>query len=117
MAMKDLALTAAEAKAEYGECAPSTAMDDDDDAPRYPWGLSICLDTGTLEKLGIGLMPVGTELNIMATVTVTGNSSRARLKGKDSQDMDLQITAMDLFQTVTPDGRQAKAAKKLYPAD
>jgi hypothetical protein len=115
MAMKDLALTAKEAKAEYGDCAPCTAGSDADDGPRYPWGLSICLDTGTLEKLGIGLMPVGTELTIMAKATVTGTSSRERIKGDKHEDMDLQLTAMDLFQTVTADDRTAKAASKLYP--
>lgn len=114
MGMKSLALTKAEAEKEYGECCPTEAGEKDE-GPRYPWGLSICLDQGTLDKLGIGLMPVGTELTIMARVTVTGTSSRERIKGDKKEDMDLQITAMDMFQDMTADDRQAKAAAKLYP--
>lgn len=114
MALKDMALTAEEAKAEYGDCAPcSTGGDSDDNAPKYPWGLSLCMDETVLAKLGIGLMPVGTEFVLTAKVTVTGTSSRDRLKGKPSQDMDLQITSLDLS-SIQAD-RMAASASKLYP--
>lgn len=112
MALKDMALTAAEAKEQYGDrCAGPN--DADSDAPKYPWGLSICLGDEALAKLGIGLMPVGTEVMIMAKATVTGTSSRARQNGDNSQDMDMQITALDLAPTQADP--MAKAANKLYP--
>lgn len=111
MALKDMTLTAEEAKAQYGECcAPDGG---DDDAPKYPWGLSICLGDEALAKLGIGLMPVGTEVMIVAKATVTGTSSRQRQSGDNSQDMDMQITALDLSPTQADP--MAKAANKLYP--
>lgn len=112
--MKSMALTADEAKEEYGECAPcSTSSEDSDDAPKYPWGLSLCLDEKSLAKLGIGLIPVGTEVIIMAKATITGTSTRERVKGKPHQDMDIQITALDV--TPTQADRQKSAAAKLYP--
>jgi hypothetical protein len=112
MALKDMALTAEEAKAQYGDCcAPESG--EDDNAPKYPWGLSMCLGDETLAKLGIGLMPVGTEIMVMAKATVTGTSSRQRQSGDNSQDMDIQITALDLAPSqVDP---MQKAAGKLYP--
>lgn len=111
MALKDMTLTAEEAKSQYGECVDAGG---DDDAPKYPWGLSICLGDEALAKLGIGLMPVGTEVMIMAKATVTGTSSRQRQSGDNSQDMDMQITALDLAPTQADP--MAKAASKLYPS-
>jgi hypothetical protein len=113
MAMKDLALTKEEAAEDYGECAPTTG-DKGDDGPKYPWGTRLCLDDDILAKLGLGLLPVGTELVIMAKATVVGTSTRERVKGEREDDMDVQITAMDVTQSLTTD-RTAKAAKKLYP--
>lgn len=112
MALKSMALTAEEAKADYGECAPCTS--DGDDGPKYPWGLSLCLDQVALDKLGLSLLPVGSEVIIMAKAKITGTSSRERIKGEKREDMDIQITHLEIAQNLTSDERSAKAASKLY---
>jgi len=94
--MANLAMTADEAKKEYG-CEPS----DTDSLPKYPYGLSIYLDDDTLKKLGITDLPkVGTSMPATITVTVTGTSQRATQSGKEGENMrtcvDLQITDMDI---------------------
>ena len=113
MALKDMALTPEEAKAEYGECAPCGM--EEGDGPKYPWGLSICLANEALAKLGMGLLPVGTKVMIMAEATVTGTSSRERVKGQRQEDMDIQIQALDISRSSSADERQGQAATKLYP--
>lgn len=110
MALKDMSLTAEEAK-EQDCCAPST---DAKDGPKYPWGLRIDLDDGSMEKLGFGLMPVGTEIMVTAMARVVSTNSSEREGGDMEQSMGLQIVAMDLG---TPNvDRMAKSATKLYPA-
>lgn len=102
MALTDMTLSAAEAKAELA-CAP-----DSDGGPKYPWGLAIYLDDETLAKLGITTPPdVGSKMQLMATVEVTGNSQRQTQEGKDVS-VDLQITAMELT------GSAPSAATVLY---
>lgn len=113
MAMKSLALSKEEAKAQYDCCAP----EGDDTGPKYPWGTSLCLGTEALEKLGLGLMPVGTEVTIIAKGKITGTSSRERQDGEPTQDMDVQLTAIDLTaaQAESMADRQSRAAKRMYP--
>jgi hypothetical protein len=106
--MKSLKLTKEEAKAQY-DCCPST--DGSEDGPRYPWGTSLCLGTEALEKLGLGLLPVGTEVLVTARAVITGNSSRQRQSGEKTEDMDIQLTAMDV--ELVQD-RDMRAAAKLY---
>lgn len=110
MPMKSLKLSAEEAK-EQGDvcCAPG----DTDDLPKYPWGTSLCLGDEALAKVGVGLMPVGTELTIICKAVVTGTSSRERQGREPTQDMDIQITAMDL--TAAQADRMSASADKLYP--
>jgi len=110
MALKDMSLTPEEAK-EQDCCAPST---DAKDGPKYPWGLRLDLDDGSMEKLGFGLMPVGTEITIMANARVVSTNSSEREGGDMEQSMGLQIIAMDLG-TPQPD-QMAKSAKRLYPS-
>ena len=110
MPMKSLALSAEEA-AEQEDCCVSPAGGPE--GPKYPWGTSICLGTEALEKLGLGLFPVGTEVLIMAKAKVTGTSSRERANGESSQDMDIQITAIDL--TPQQADRMANSAKRMFP--
>lgn len=67
------------------------------DAPKYPWGLSICLNDDSLEKLGVKSLPaVGTEVTIVAKATVSGTSENATENDGTRSSMDLQITDMQL---------------------
>jgi hypothetical protein len=111
MALKDMSLTAEEAK-EQDCCAPSTT-DAKDTGPKYPWGLRLDLDDGSLEKLGIGLMPMGTEFMITAKARVVSSSSYEREGGDAEQSLGVQIVAMDMG--VPQADRTAKSAAKLYP--
>lgn len=94
MAMVDMMLSKEEAQEENG-CVSA-----DSDLPRYPYGLSLCLDDDSLQKLGITAMPaIGTEMMVTARVKVTGVRSRETQdeKGSDSESsVDLQITSMEL---------------------
>lgn len=109
MALKDMKLTAEEAK-DQGYCCEPEA---DDKGPKYPWGLQITLGDETLAKLGIGIMPVGTEVMIMARATITGASSRERVGGEKHEDMDVQITGLEIS-SVQAD-RMGRSADRLYP--
>lgn len=66
------------------------------DEPRYPWGLTITLDDGALEKLGmLEHMPaVGDEVIITALACVTGVNSRQTAGGENESSVTLQITDM-----------------------
>jgi hypothetical protein len=76
--------------------------------PTYPYGLSIDLDDGSMEKLGITALPkVGTEMMITAKVVVKSVSSN-QYEGSDAESrMCLQITDMEIGQTekATNEGR------------
>lgn len=82
------------------------------DAPKYPWGLSLCLNSEVLEKLGVTTLPeVGSEVRLLAKAVVTGASQDATESGTRNT-VDLQITDMQC------EGMQsdlmASAAKVLY---
>ena len=104
--MKDISLTAAEAKENMIGCASI----DSADAPKYPWGTSLDLDDDTLTKLGITKLPdVGEELALTAVVKVTRISANED-QGGTRQCLGLQITSMELnipSQVIAP-------ANKLY---
>jgi hypothetical protein len=108
MALKSMALTPDEAKEEMGCCAsPDSA---DDDAPKYPYGLTLNLDDEVLAKLGITTPPtVGTRMMVTAMVNVTSTSQYATQSGTDAS-VNLQITDMDL--TGAPASDQAQ---RMYP--
>lgn len=110
--LKDMSLTAEEAKDSAYGCCPSD--DGDDKGPKYPYGLEISLRDESLKKLGMGLMPVGTVVMITARAVVTGTSSRDRQGSDPSQDMDVQIEALDL--TPVQADRMEASASKLYPS-
>lgn len=88
--MISMKLTAAEAKSE------TMLSYDADDAPEYPYGLTLCLCDDVLEKLGMTeLPPVGTVMNLSALVTVCSVSQYENQSGKEN-DLSLQITDMEL---------------------
>lgn len=64
---------------------------------KYPYGLSIDLDDGSLDKLGITALPkVGTEMMITAKVVVKSVSSN-QYEGSDAESrVCLQITDMEV---------------------
>lgn len=87
--MISMKLSPAEAKGE-------TMLAEADEAPQYPYGLSICLDDETLDKLGITeLPPVGTAFTLTARVEVCSTSQYQNQDGADAS-MSLQITDMEL---------------------
>lgn len=110
MAMKDMALTKAEAKEQETSCCPSS--DDGDDLPKYPYGLTLYLNSETLEKLGVSAPPVGQKLMLTAEVICTSYSKNQRQGGEPSECADLQVTSMDLTASLRSD---ADRAAKLYP--
>lgn len=108
MGMTNMAMTAEEAK-EYG--GPCVAAGDAPEGPKYPYGLQLCLNDGSLEKLGITELPkVGTELLVMAKVRVTGVRSSEQQGGDKEDTIDLQVTDMALSAPT-----ESVDAKALYP--
>ena len=96
------------------EAKEESSVSQDTDLPRYPYGLSLYLDSDALAKLGIADMPkVGGTLQLMATVKVTGTSERESQNQDGTAEsnacVDLQIIAMELS------GPAKDAAKSLYP--
>lgn len=91
--MISMKLSPAEAKKETDYGTPSS---DSADQPAYPWGLTICLDDMTLEKLGITTLPdVGTPFTLTARVEVCSTSQYQNQQGAD-KNLSLQITDMQL---------------------
>ena len=81
--------------------------------PNYPYGLSIDLDDGSMEKLGITALPkVGTEMMIAAKVVVKSVSSN-QYEGSDTESrMCLQITDME----ISGESKKEDKATALYGA-
>lgn len=84
---------------------PSVAAD----RPMYPWGLSVNLDTETLEKLGLAddLPEVGSMMKLEAKVDVVSVSENETAGGGKSCSVSLQITDLGLSAPKEP-------AEKLY---
>lgn len=108
MTMKDLSLTAAEAKETMmGYASPA----DVSEAPKYPYGTSLDLNSETLAKLGITTLPgVGEEVAITAVGKVTRISAYEE-QGGSEQCMGIQITLMEID---IPSQAAPSAARKLY---
>lgn len=108
MALVNMQQTAEEAKESNACCEPVSP-----DAPRYPWGLELNLDEGTLAKLGITAPPaVGTTMMITAKVVVTSASQYQRQGGEKESSSCWQIT--DLECGSSAGAQQASAASALY---
>jgi len=95
---------------EIREMAPSSETTNE---PQYPYGLSIDLDDGSLEKLGITALPkVGTEMMVTARCVVKSVSSYDTQGGEAESRVCLQITDMDIGQT--ENAQNDKRATMLY---
>jgi hypothetical protein len=82
--------TPAEAKEQVG-LTPAA------DAPKYPWGLEICLNDDSLDKLNVKTLPaVGTEVTIVAKACVSSTSERSTEGNGSSASMSLQITDLQI---------------------
>lgn len=102
--MVNMQLTAEEAK-EY----TSVGESDPGDAPKYPYGLSMCLDDESMKKLGMADLPaVGTVMQLSAKVIVTSVGMSQQQDGDPENRTELQITDMDLS------GAPRDIAKSLY---
>lgn len=65
------------------------------DAPKYPYGLSISLDDGSLSKLAMDQLPrVGDTFMVMAKVQVSNVSERQNMSNDSEASVGLQITDM-----------------------
>ncbi len=108
--MADMKLTEEEAK-EYTACGPC----EPGDGPKYPYGLRLCLNDGSLEKLGITAMPaVGTVMQLTAIARVVSANANEQRDGDVESSIDLQITDMDMIAKPTPKS-DAERAKRMYP--
>lgn len=102
MKMASMKLSEKEAKA-YSE--PMAVGD----APKYPWGLCLHLDSETLKKLGINELPaVGKKLTIVAQVDVVSVGMSQQRDGDKETRAELQITDMAI------EGDKPPASEKLY---
>lgn len=89
---------------EYMGVAPSAG-----DAPKYPYGLCLYLDTDTLKKLGMSEPPaVGSKMTIVANVEVVSVGMSQQRDGDKETRAELQITDMAV------DGDKPAASEKLY---
>lgn len=106
MALVNMARTKQEVKTEQ------EGWKEAENAPKYPYGLSLHLDNETIKKLGIAIPEGGAQLHIEAIAKVTSVSSHEEVDGDKRCNLQLQITDM----TVTPEQGAAKSdmAKKLY---
>lgn len=85
-----------------------------DDAPVYPYGLTVRLDNDALDKLGLASMPeVGKSLLLMARVDVVSVSAHDSPSGS-TRNLELQITDLALD---TDSGEGGSAADRLYNGD
>jgi hypothetical protein len=91
--MVDMSTTPEEAK----EYASGMAASNPGDAPKYPYGLCLCLNDESMKKLGLTeMLPVGTEVTITAKAKVTSVRASEEVDGDKNASMDLQVTDMEL---------------------
>jgi hypothetical protein len=89
--MVNMQMSAEEAKEYTG------AVAEPGNAPKYPYGLSLCLNDDSLTKLGIKALPaVGSKMTINAVVVVTSVGSSQQQDGDAESRAELQITDMEL---------------------
>lgn len=76
-----------------------TAVSDQMDQPKYPWGLEVNLENESIKKLNIDIenTQAGDQVYFVARADVTTVSRRQNMregKGKTNDSMSLQITDM-----------------------
>lgn len=104
MTMIDMKMSPEEAKE---QTEPSALT-----APKYPYGLSICLDDESLKKLGLTALPVvGSKVSFNAVAEVCSTSQYQDQSGEAETSLSLQITGMEIISGAQP---SADAARALY---
>jgi hypothetical protein len=87
MKMADLKMT----KAQKKEMAPTAVAAD---SPEYPYGLTLRLDSGSLDKLGMSKLPkVGAKVMVHAMGVIT-SVSQHESKNNDSRNVEIQLQEM-----------------------
>lgn len=85
------------------------------DGPAYPYGLCLCLNNETLKKLGYTEPPaVGTDMLVMAKVTVTSTGVNQQQDGDKEARCELQVTDMQLAGSA-PDAGKVYDKSKMNP--
>lgn len=93
------------------EAAEAVSNSVSNDAPEYPYGLSLSLDEESLAKLGMTQPPaVGTKFQITANITVRSASSYQSQDGESEATSTWQITDME----VSTQSNADRAASMLY---
>lgn len=104
--MKDLAYTSEEMASNKEKycCAP------DGSGPKYPWGLSLSLETETLKRLGKSVtdFKVGTEVPIMVMAKVTSISMSENAEGGKNESVGLIAAQMDFNDAMSEEDKAAK---------
>lgn len=104
MALKSMMMDAEEADEQGVELEES--------GERYPYGLRLSIDDGSLEKLGLTKMPsVGETFTITAQVKVVSTRSYEDEDGEPENSSDWQITAMEVGSSSSS---SSDAASMLY---
>ncbi|SDH23165.1 capsid staple protein [Propionivibrio dicarboxylicus] len=94
MPMTNMIRTVDEMKAD-GMCSPCCSDGAEGPKPEYPWGLRLSLGKPEMDKLGVDLAAVGTEMTVVAKVKVVEARQNADEQG-ERKSMELQIADMDL---------------------
>lgn len=96
MPLKDMAYTETEQAAMAADrCCPMPA---DYQGPKYPWGLELRIENGSLEKLGLDIskFKVGQEVPIDMVGRVTGLSINERENGERQACLTIVAAKMDI---------------------
>lgn len=106
--MKDMAYTTEELAAKQKEYKGDKAIGD---MPKYPYGLSLYLNSDIIKKLGMETPTVGQKITITAVAEVNGFSSHKQADGDTESTANIQITAMEVSPAAVD---KAQAQETLY---
>lgn len=106
MPLTNVALTPEEAK------EMTSPVEASGDISKYPYGLRLCLNKETLEKLGLPTLPVGTKVTVMAEGSVVSVSEHQEMDGDSCKSLDIQIEMMAVEQK---SNGVDDVASRLYP--